>query len=137
MSKYLPKAHHVLFTLVNAEGLDDAAYIIRGLKYTAVSIGAEVLHKHAHDFGDGLGVTAFLVLAESHISIHTWPEHKRGFVDICTCGDSIDPMEAVGLMTWYFDAEAEEVTKIDRGTCVPDSPVVAYDLSENETCQKE
>lgn len=64
-------------------GCDD---IERLLRAAAAAAGAHVLHSHFHGFGPGLGVTGVVLLAESHISIHTWPEDGYAAADIFMCG---------------------------------------------------
>ncbi|XZG70103.1 adenosylmethionine decarboxylase [Chitinibacteraceae bacterium HSL-7] len=61
--------------------------VVEALLRRAAHLGqATVLHGHFHHFGDGLGVTGVLLLMESHISIHTWPEHGFAAVDLFMCG---------------------------------------------------
>jgi S-adenosylmethionine decarboxylase len=57
------------------------------LKNTARKAGATVLTERWHHFGDGHGYTGVVVLAESHISVHTWPEKGYAALDIFMCGD--------------------------------------------------
>jgi len=60
--------------------------------------GATVLSDHFHHFGDGYGLTGVIVLAESHISIHTWPEKNYAAIDVFMCG-TCDPEVAVDHIT--------------------------------------
>jgi S-adenosylmethionine decarboxylase len=64
----------------------DAAVIEDALRQAALAAGARILHGHFHTFGAGGGVTGVLLLAESHISIHTWPEDGFAALDIFMCG---------------------------------------------------
>ena len=66
------------------EALDDAAAIDAMLEAAVAAGGFTLLHKHVHAFTPQ-GVTGAAVLSESHIAIHTWPEHGVLFVDIATC----------------------------------------------------
>jgi S-adenosylmethionine decarboxylase len=66
--------------------LSDAAAIEDVLRQAALAAGARILHGHFHTFGAGGGVTGVLLLAESHISIHTWPEDGFAALDIFMCG---------------------------------------------------
>lgn len=79
---------HLLADLhgVDAALLADGARIDALLREAALAAGATVLHSHFHSFGDQLGVTGVVMLAESHISIHTWPESGFAAVDIFMCG---------------------------------------------------
>jgi S-adenosylmethionine decarboxylase len=66
------------------EDLDDAALIDRALRESVEAGGFTMLHSHVHAF-EPQGVTGAAVLGESHVAIHTWPEHGVLFVDIATC----------------------------------------------------
>ncbi|MGB3556029.1 MAG: adenosylmethionine decarboxylase [Jannaschia sp.] len=67
------------------EGATDAATIERALHDAARAAGAKVLSAHFHPF-DGGGVTGVLLLSESHITVHTWPEHGYAALDLFLCG---------------------------------------------------
>jgi len=93
VSGAVPPAHaasgvHLLADLhgVDPALLRDAAFIDALLRRAAEAAGARILHGHFHVFGDGGGVTGVLLLAESHISIHTWPESGFAAADIFMCG---------------------------------------------------
>lgn len=85
---HLPLGTHLLADLsgIAAERLRDCAALERLLRDAAVAAGAQVLHSHFHSFGAGQGVTGVVLLAESHISLHTWPEVGFAAVDIFMCG---------------------------------------------------
>ena len=68
--------------------LADAAALQALLQRAADAAGATTLAAHFHPFGDGMGVTGVLLLAESHISIHTWPEHRFAALDVFLCGSA-------------------------------------------------
>ncbi|MEN7529779.1 MULTISPECIES: adenosylmethionine decarboxylase [unclassified Cupriavidus] len=79
---------HLLLDMqgVLAAALTDAVHIERVLRDAAHAAGATVVDARLHHFGPGLGVTGVLLLKESHISIHTWPEYGYAAVDIFMCG---------------------------------------------------
>ena len=77
--------------------LNDEGYLHRLLREACEACGAEVLDCRSHHF-DPQGVTAVAILAESHASIHTYPEHGVWMADIFTCGDP-DPFVAVNHLT--------------------------------------
>ena len=68
------------------ELLRNEGYLKTALEHTARHIGATVLESRFHTFGGEGGVTGVLLLAESHLSIHTWPEHRYAAADIFLCG---------------------------------------------------
>lgn len=68
--------------------LADCGRIEALLREAAAAAGATILHSHFHAFGAGQGVTGVVLLAESHISIHTWPEQRFAAADIFMCGAS-------------------------------------------------
>ncbi|WP_338769055.1 adenosylmethionine decarboxylase [Massilia sp. METH4] len=67
------------------------------LRAAAEAAGARILHSHFHTFGPGLGVTGVVLLAESHMSIHTWPEQAFAAIDIFMCG-STAPQRALDVL---------------------------------------
>lgn len=69
---------------------DDAELILEALTIAAKEARATIMKTAYHKFVPH-GITAFLLLSESHISIHTWPELNKAAVDIYTCGDHTDP----------------------------------------------
>lgn len=85
---FRPAGTHLLADLhdIDPAWLRDAAAIEAVLRGAALAAGARILHGHFHTFGSGGGVTGVLLLAESHISIHTWPEHGFAAVDVFMCG---------------------------------------------------
>ena len=87
-SAHLPLGTHLLADLsgVAATHLRDCAALESLLRQAAIEAGAQILHGHFHSFGTGQGVTGVVLLAESHISIHTWPECSFAAVDIFMCG---------------------------------------------------
>jgi S-adenosylmethionine decarboxylase len=77
---------HLLVDLWGAKNLTDPEHIDRALREAAEASRATILHGHFHHFSPNGGVSGVLVLAESHISIHTWPERDFAAIDIFMCG---------------------------------------------------
>lgn len=73
----------------DAKLLNDKARLLTFCEDMARLIGARVIQKSAYQFNPR-GVTAFVVIAESHISVHTWPESGKAFVDVFTCSEKFD-----------------------------------------------
>lgn len=79
---------HLILDLWDARRLDDRDHIEAALREAIEAAGATLLHIHLHAFGDGGGVSGVAVLAESHISVHTWPERSYAAFDVFMCGDA-------------------------------------------------
>ncbi len=105
---------HLLLEFWGASGLADQAHISQALHKAAVAAGASVLKSFAHEFSPYGGVTAIVVLAESHISIHTWPERDYAAIDIFMCGDT-RPYDAIPLLRQAFAPDKVEVSEHLRG----------------------
>src|SRR5215475_7104261 len=73
---------HLIIDLWEAEGLDDRERIENALIDAVKEAGATLLHIHLHTFTDGGGISGVAVLAESHISVHTWPEKGYAAFDV-------------------------------------------------------
>jgi S-adenosylmethionine decarboxylase len=105
---------HVIAEFFDASGLIDEAPVTTVLRDAAAKAGAMVLDVKLHDFGDRSGFTGVALLAESHISIHTWPEHGYAAIDIFMCGD-VDPLLSLDVLRRYFDPKRETVQVLKRG----------------------
>ena len=88
---------HLIIDLWDAEGLDDRDRIERALIDAVTAADATLLHIHLHTFGGGGGISGVAVLAESHISVHTWPEKGYAAFDVFMCG-SADSHKALGVL---------------------------------------
>ncbi len=109
-------AKHYLLDLydVNTVLLTDKDLIESILKKSAQLANAHILHSYFHKFGGYGGVTGVLALAESHISIHTWPENNYASVDVFMCGDS-KPLESCRFIIKEFEVENYKLELIERG----------------------
>lgn len=103
---------HLLVDLWGASRLDDPDHIDAALREAALAAGATILHSHFHHFTPNGGVSGVIVLAESHISIHTWPERDFAAVDIFMCG-ACDPHRSVPLLRSAF-APARVILREER-----------------------
>jgi S-adenosylmethionine decarboxylase len=106
---------------VDAERLKDGAALDTMLRMAAQEAGAHILYSHMHGFGEGAGVTGVVLLAESHISIHTWPEYGFAAVDIFMCG-SAQPQVALSLIEAELGARSVELRTIERGSLQGQAP---------------
>jgi len=107
---------HLLLELkdCNADLLDDLNHVRTSLIQAADSVGAHVVGESFHHFAPQ-GVTGILSIAESHISIHTWPEYRYAAADIFTCGTSFLPRDAAEILIERFQSKTPEITEVRRG----------------------
>ena len=98
----------------NPDILDDTELIKRILRNAALKSNATIVNSTFHHFSP-YGVSGIVVIAESHISIHTWPEYGYAAVDIFTCGDSIDPWVAFEYLERELGAESSSAMELRRG----------------------
>ena len=104
---------HLIVDIRDGHGLDCAQTVERALRRAVKAGGATLLHIHTHKFSPQ-GISGVAVLAESHISVHTWPEIGYGAFDIFMCGDT-DPWAAVDVLRREFQAGSVEVKELKRG----------------------
>lgn len=105
---------HLLIELWNAKNLGDLAITDQALRDSASVAGATLLHLHLHHFGPNSGLSGVAVLAESHISIHTWPERGYAALDIFMCG-ACDPYKAIPVLRRAFEPGTVQLSEQKRG----------------------
>lgn len=105
---------HLLVDLWGASNLGDPAHIDAHLREAALTAGATILHSHFHHFSPNGGVSGVIVLAESHISIHTWPERDFAAVDIFMCG-ACDPHLTIPVLQRAFAPSRIDIDEQRRG----------------------
>ena len=105
---------HLIVDLWGAERLDDLAHIEAALRDAVTAAKATLLHIHLHHFTPNRGVSGVAVLAESHISIHTWPENGYAALDVFMCGDA-EPEATIPVLREAFKPERLAVEEILRG----------------------
>lgn len=98
----------------DVKSLSSITFVRELITAAARKAGAVVIDVVCHGFNPG-GVTGVAVLAESHISIHTWPERAYAAVDIFTCGDTIEPQDAASYLTERLCAKNSSTLLIERG----------------------
>lgn len=116
---YQPAGAHLLADLygVEAHKLNKPDTIEDLLRKSALVAGAQILHSHFHTFGAGQGVTGVVLLAESHISIHTWPEYGFAAADIFMCGNA-QPERALQVIRQALEPASCALQSITRGHAV-------------------
>jgi len=105
---------HLIIDLWGATRLDEPAHIDAVLREAALASGATILHGHFHHFSPNGGVSGVLVLAESHVSIHTWPERDYAALDIFVCG-VCNPYLAIPALKQGFAPERVQLAEHKRG----------------------
>ena len=113
MSAPRDAGRHVLIDVIGGTRLDDPEHVTETLRAAVAACGATLLHVHTHRFSPQ-GVTAVAALAESHASIHTWPEAGYAAADLFTCGD-LDPAPAIALIEAAFAPAEMRVETVVRG----------------------
>tara|TARA_Y100001970_G_scaffold285425_1_gene405074 strand:- start:1249 stop:1581 length:333 start_codon:yes stop_codon:yes gene_type:complete len=106
---------HILFTLrgCDADLLNDNHYIRSGLVSAARETGSKVLDWSTHCF-EPQGVTSVVLLADSHISIHTWPEKGVAVCDIFTCGSNTNPKKGLEYLQKWFKSTGIDYQEVTR-----------------------
>ena len=104
---------HLIIEVMKGAGLDCEERIQNAFRKCVEVCGATLLHIHTHKFSPQ-GVSGVAVLAESHISVHTWPEIGYGAFDVFMCGDA-EPWKAVDVLKDAFDTDHVEVRELLRG----------------------
>ena len=110
---------HLLLELndCNREALNDIDFLRNTLLTAATESGATALGESFHYFSPQ-GVSGVVIIAESHLSIHTWPEYGYAAADIFTCGDSVQPEKAAEVIVEKLGARNHSITEIERGLLV-------------------
>jgi S-adenosylmethionine decarboxylase len=106
--------NHLIIDLWEAEGLDDKARIEQAMKNAVKAAGATLLHIYLHVFEPGGGISGVAVLAESHISVHTWPERGYAAFDVFMCGTA-DTRKARDVLAAAFGSAQMVSAAFKRG----------------------
>ena len=104
---------HLIIDLHGAERLNDIEHIEATLRRCVAASRATLLHIHLHHFQPS-GVSGVAVLAESHISVHTWPEKGFAAFDVFMCGDA-EPRKALDVFKRAFEPGRVVVGEHKRG----------------------
>ncbi|MEM2125596.1 MAG: adenosylmethionine decarboxylase [Candidatus Methanomethyliaceae archaeon] len=112
---------HFVFELFGCDpqGLDDLKGIQDAMERGAEDAGMRVLGRVFHKFSPQ-GVTGVVIIAESHIAIHTWPELGYAAVDVFTCSTNTDPMKAFERLKGVLKPKSMTVMELKRGLFMGD-----------------
>lgn len=119
---------HILIELYECdpEILNSPEQIEEIMKRSAIESGATIVSVNTNMFNP-FGVSGVVVIAESHITIHTWPEHNYAAVDVFTCGTTVQPWVVKDIMEQALKAKRCSTMELKRGLF--DTPV-AYKATE-------
>jgi len=105
---------HLIIDLHGASDLDDLEKMEHALRDSVRAAGATLLHLHLHHFTPNGGISGVAVLAESHISVHTWPERSFAAFDVFMCGQA-RPEQTIAVLESAFEPRETRVQEILRG----------------------
>lgn len=105
---------HLIIDLWGAQRLDDLELMENTLREAVEKAGATLLHIHLHHFTPNGGISGVAVLAESHISVHSWPERDFAAFDVFMCGDA-EPEKAIAVLEAAFTPTRVVVDTLLRG----------------------
>ena len=107
---------HLLVELYECEKevLDDLSFIREAMLKAACDCGAVIMGDSFHRFNPQ-GVSGVVVIAESHLSVHTWPEHAYAAVDVFTCGTTVRPEIAAEVLIDKLGSRNHSLMEIQRG----------------------
>ncbi len=107
---------HILaeFYECDTDAINDVRLVEETLLRSAKEAGATVIGSSFHLF-EPYGVSGVVVISESHLAIHSWPEYAYAAVDIFTCGDDVDPMVAFDYLKEHFRTQNATYQIVQRG----------------------
>ena len=105
---------HIILEMWGCQNLDSVEVAEQALRDMVVALDVTLLDLKVYPFSP-VGVTGMAIVSESHLVIHTWPEHGYAAVDIFTCGEPRDPQAAVQVLHRLYDPEHVGVMEINRG----------------------
>lgn len=111
---------HLIIDLFGASSLDSLEHMEEALRDAVEAAGATLLHIHLHHFTPNGGISGVAVLAESHISVHTWPERQFAAFDVFMCG-AARPANTLPVLEGYFQPDRVEVQEFIRGRMLLDT----------------
>ncbi len=122
---------HLLVELrdCNPEILKDLKKVKNAMVSAAKEAKATIVDISFHEFNP-FGISGMVVIAESHLSIHTWPEYAYAAVDIFTCGDIIKPEVAASFLIKEFESANASVVEMKRGIISPFNEKLPHKVSD-------
>src|SRR5215475_9316650 len=118
---------HIILEMWGCQNLDSVDTAELALREMVTALDVHLLDLKIYPFSP-VGVTGMAIVSESHLVIHTWPEHGYAAVDVFTCGAPRDPQDAVSVLKRLFSPERIDVMEINRGQ---------FDLPDLDTSPRE
>ncbi len=115
----------------NPEIINNKDLVEQYMKEAALEAGSTIVQSVFHMFQPH-GVSGVVVIAESHLAIHTWPEYKYASVDLYTCGSCVDPLVAYRYLKNKFQSSCADLKEINRGELNNILSFVEYKEKENK-----
>jgi S-adenosylmethionine decarboxylase len=112
---------HQLFDC-DAEALNSLEIVKASMVEAAKRAQATIVDVVFHEFNP-FGISGVVVIAESHLAIHTWPEYRYAAVDVFSCGDVLQPQTAANYLVEQFKAARASVVELQRGIFLQASPM--------------
>ncbi len=106
--------YHLIADFWGCSRINELDLMEQAMRDAVIAAGATLLHIHLHHFTPNGGVSGVAVLAESHISVHTWPEFGFAAFDIFMCGDA-KPHEAIKVLKSAFNPQNVLIDELQRG----------------------
>ncbi|MFZ3065065.1 MAG: adenosylmethionine decarboxylase [Nitrospirota bacterium] len=124
---------HLLVELkdCNSKILNDIKEVQDALITAAKKAKATIIETSFHEFSP-FGISGMVIIAESHLSIHTWPEYGYAAVDIFTCGDLLKPEKAADYLIERFQAKNSSMVEMKRGTISLGNQKLPHKVVEGE-----
>ena len=105
--------------------LNNLEFLEKHMNESVRKAGATIVSSKFHRYNPQ-GVSGVVVIAESHISIHTWPEYGYAAVDFFTCGEAVDPYKAYEYMKKMLNSKNSHITELKRGIPSETNEIIAH-----------
>jgi len=119
---------HLLMEIIGSSLLNDKVLVEQFFRKLAHLYNLEILALQVHQF-EPYGLSGLLVMPESHVAIHTWPEYAYAALDIFV-GSHFDPKESVALVIECFQAQEVKLVELERGLQRRDGTLVHPELPQ-------
>ncbi len=125
---------HLLVELreCNTEILKNLEKVRNALVSAAKEAKATIVDVSFHEFNP-FGISGVVVIAESHLTIHTWPEYDYAAIDIFTCGDIIKPEVAASFLIKQFECKNPSIVEVKRGILSHENEKLPHKVSSSST----